>query len=68
MDMGMMLEGLAPGVQDGGDAGLGAKMLRIGGDGRERLGRRAHQDSIDKALFWKASAAASGGRVKTTWK
>jgi hypothetical protein len=50
MDMGMMLEGRAPGVQDGGDADLGAEMPRIGGDGRERLGRRSHQDSIDDSL------------------
>ena len=33
MDMRMMLEGLAPGVQDGGDANLGAEMPRIAGDG-----------------------------------
>ena len=32
MDMGVMLQGLAPGVQDGGDAKLGAEMPWIGGD------------------------------------
>jgi hypothetical protein len=32
MDMGMMLQGLSPGVQDGGDADLGAEMPWIGGD------------------------------------
>ena len=33
MDMRMVLQGLAPGVQDGDDADLGAEMLGIGGDG-----------------------------------
>ncbi len=50
MDMGMMLQGLAPGVQDGGDAKLGSEMPWIGGDSRERLGGRAHQDGIDDSL------------------
>jgi len=51
MNMGMMLQGLTPGVQDGGDAELGAEMLWIGGDGGERLGCRSHQDGIDGRLI-----------------
>jgi hypothetical protein len=35
MDMGMMLEVLTPGVQDGGDADAGAEVLGIGGNGGE---------------------------------
>src|SRR5271163_4696284 len=50
MDVGMMLQGLSPRVQDGGDAELGAEMPWIGGDGDERLGCRAHQDGIDPSL------------------
>jgi hypothetical protein len=38
MHMRMVLEVLAPSVQDSGDADVGAKMLRIAGNGGERLG------------------------------
>ena len=37
MDMGMMLEVLTPGVQDGGNADGGAEVLGIGGNGSEAL-------------------------------
>jgi hypothetical protein len=50
MDVGMMLQGLPPRVQDGGDAELGAEAPWIGGDGDERLGGRAHQNGIDPSL------------------
>ncbi len=50
MNVGMVLQGLAPGVENRGNAELGAEMLWIGGDGGERLGCRAHQDGIDDGL------------------
>ncbi len=45
-----MLQGLAPGVEHGDDADLGAEMLGIGGDGAQRLGRGAEQDGVDDGL------------------
>ena len=44
MHMRMMIEVLAPGVQDGGDADVGAKVFWIGGDGGERHRSRAAVD------------------------
>ena len=58
----------APGVQHGGDADAGAEMLRIGGDGQHRLGRRLEQQVVDHRLVVKAMAAISAGSVNTTWK
>ena len=40
-----MIEILAPGVQHGRDADLRAKMLRIVGDSRQRLGRGCEQEA-----------------------
>jgi hypothetical protein len=39
MNMWMVLQGLPPGVEDGGYPELCAKMLGISRDGGERLGR-----------------------------
>ena len=48
--MGMVLQGLAPGMENGGHPKLCAQMLGIGRDGGKRLGRRAEQDRIDDRL------------------
>jgi len=50
MDMRMMGEGLAPGVQDGEEPDLGAEMRGIGGERHQRFGCRAHQDRINGGL------------------
>jgi hypothetical protein len=42
-----MMETLSPGVQDGGEADVGAEVPGIGGDRRERLSRRLEQQAID---------------------
>lgn len=42
----MLLEGLAPGVQDHRDAELGAEPLRIFGEALERRGRRVEQQRV----------------------
>ena len=47
----MMLQGLAPSVENHGHAELGAEMLGIGRDGGECLGRRAEQDRGDNGLI-----------------
>jgi hypothetical protein len=39
MDMRVMLQGLAPGVEHGDEADLGAEVLRVGSDPAQRLGR-----------------------------
>ena len=50
VDVRMMGQLLAPGVQDGGDADARAQMLGIGGDRGERLGGGPEQEPIDIGL------------------
>ncbi len=50
MDVRMMLQGLAPGVENHGHTELGAEMPGIGRDGGECLSRRAEQDRVDDRL------------------
>ena len=50
MDVRMMVQVLAPGVEHGEEADLGAEMLGIGGDGAQRLGCRPEQDGVDRLL------------------
>jgi hypothetical protein len=50
MDVRVVMQALAPGVKHGDEADLGAEMLRVGGDGAQRLGRHAQQDGIDGLL------------------
>jgi hypothetical protein len=66
--MRVVLQGLAPGVEDHSDSELGAEMLGIGGDGGERLGRRVEQDRVDKGLVLEAISPTGAGTVNTTWK
>ncbi len=51
VEMRMVRHRRAPGVEHGGDADPGAEMLGIGGDGEQRLGRRAEQQVVDHRLF-----------------
>ena len=50
VDVRMMIEVLAPRVQHRRDADIGAQMLRIGGDGGQRLGRGGEQEAVDLGL------------------
>ena len=50
MDVRMMGERRAPGVQDGGEADARAQMLRVGGDRDQRLGRGPEQEVVDGCL------------------
>lgn len=68
MNVRMVLQVLAPGVEHGDEAGLGAEMLPIGGDLSERFGGRPEQDGVDRGLVLKGDFGAGAGRVKTTWK
>src|SRR5207302_6093736 len=47
VDMGMMMQVLSPGVQDGYEPDLGAEMPGIGGDDAQRLGSGGEQDAVD---------------------
>jgi len=49
MEMGMMVELLAPRVQHGEAANLGPEMLRGSGDILERLGDGAKEQTIEQA-------------------
>src|SRR5262249_49602633 len=51
MDVRMMLQGLAPGVEDHGHAEHGAKMPGIGRDGGERLGGDRAGDRVDGSVL-----------------
>src|SRR6266404_9919326 len=57
MDVRMMVQGLAPGVENHGHAELGAKMPGIGRDGGERLGGDTEQDRIDGSLILEGDLA-----------
>ena len=50
MHMGMMRERGTPGMQDERGTDLCAEMLRIGGDGAQRLGRDIEQQAVDDGL------------------
>jgi hypothetical protein len=50
MDMRMMVQVLAPGVEHGDEADLGAQILGIGGDPAQRLGRGPEQDGVNRFL------------------
>jgi hypothetical protein len=66
MDMGMMLQGLSPGMQDTEKADLCTEMFRIGSGFQQRFGTGAEQQVIEEALFCRMSAESACGRVKTT--
>jgi len=51
VDMGMMMQVLSPGVQDGHQPDLGAEMPGIGSDDAQRLGGDGEQDAIDHGLI-----------------
>jgi hypothetical protein len=51
VDMRVMGKRRAPAVQYGGEADPGAKVLRIGSDGGERLSCRLEQDVVDHGLI-----------------
>ena len=48
--MRVMDERLAPGVEDGEEADLGAEMARVGGDRAERLGDSPEEETVDDGL------------------
>ena len=50
VDMRMMGQRRAPGVEDGGEADARAQMLGVGGDGGQRLGGGPEQEVVDGGL------------------
>ena len=48
--MRMMAQRRTPGVEDGGEADARAQMLRVGGDGGQRLGGCPEQELVDGGL------------------
>ena len=56
----VVIEVLAPAVQDGSNADVGAEVLGLGRDGGERLGRGRKQQSIDLGLVLVGDRADCG--------
>ena len=50
MQVGMVEQVLAPGVQDGEKADLSAQVLGVGGDGLQRLAGHLEQQVVEQAL------------------
>ena len=63
-----MLQVLAPGVEDGQEADLGAEVLGVGGDLPQGLGGGLEQEAVDRRRVLQGDRAEAAGRVKTTWK
>ena len=57
VDMGMMGQRRAPGVEDGGEADARAQMLRVGGDRDEGLGGDPEQEVVDGGLVLERDGA-----------
>ena len=57
VDVRMMGERRAPGVQHGGEADARAQMLRVGGDGGQRLGGGPEQEVVDGGLVLERDGA-----------
>ena len=51
VDVRVMGHGRSPGMEHRSDADAGAKMLGIGGDGQQRLGRGLEQQIVDNRLI-----------------
>src|ERR1022692_766756 len=68
VQVGMQVQVLAPGVEDGEETDFGAQMLGIAGNREEGFGGGAGEDIVATFLVWKAMAASGSGMVKTTWK
>jgi hypothetical protein len=50
MDVRMVLQVLAPGMEQGDKTDLGAEMAPVGGDRAQCLGCRLEQDRVDRCL------------------
>ena len=61
MNMRMVLQVLAPGVEDGDEADLGAEMARIGGNYAQRFGCSLKQNGVDRRLVLEGDF---GGRCR----
>ena len=60
VDVRMVGERRAPGVQHGGEADARAEMLRVGGDGGQRLGGGPEQEVVDGGLVLERDGADRG--------
>jgi hypothetical protein len=62
VDVDMLGEGRAPGVEDGGYAHVAAEMTRVAAKGGERGGRALKEQAVDQA------GVALGERVEGVWE
>ena len=60
MDVRMVLQVLAPGVEHGDKTDLGAEMAPVGGDRAQRLGRSPKQDGVDPCLVMERDCGGCG--------
>ena len=68
MHMRMVLEVLAPGVEDRQDSDLGPEMLGIGGDLLQRFGGGSEQKAVDLPLILKRDRTKRRGKRKNHMK
>jgi hypothetical protein len=62
MDMRMVGQGRAPGMEDGGGADARAEVPGVGGDREQCLGRRAEQQVVDDNLVLVGDRGDLGGQ------
>src|SRR5207244_4806331 len=55
VDVRVMMQILAPGMEHGDEADIGAEMLGIGGNSAQRLGGCAKQDGVEGCLILKSN-------------
>src|SRR6266568_5099610 len=60
MDVGMMLECLPPGMEDGEDAEFGFEMARIGGELHQCRSGGTEQDGVDRGLVLEGDLGRRG--------
>lgn len=64
MNVGVMRQGLPPGVQDGNHPSLGTEILAIGGDQADRLCRGFEDDVVDDCLVLQGDGGDRGRHRK----
>jgi hypothetical protein len=68
VDVHVLGEGLAPGVEDGGDAEDSAEMARVAAEAQEGGDGGVEQETVEQLGVALGEGIEGVGSVKTTWK